>query len=87
MSIDLLLAFTSVLVFMYVNYVLNCSFELDLTLVDEKKLIQLVYKYAWGLMYRFFWETNYRFAYDFLENLPEEYHIGHCYGISKNNNE
>ena len=87
MSIDLLLAFSSVLVCMYVNYVLNCSFELDLTLVDEKKLIQLVYKYACRLMYGFFWQTTYRFAYDFLENLPEEYHIGHCYGISKNDNE
>ena len=70
MPIDLLLAFTSVLVRMYVNYVLNCLFELDLTLVDQKKLIELVSKHGCGLMYDFFWETNYRFAYDFLENFP-----------------
>ena len=70
MPIDLLLAFTSVLVRMYVNYVLNCLFELDLTLVDQKKLIELVSKHGCGLMYEFFWETNYHFAYDFLENFP-----------------
>ena len=54
MPIDLLLAFTSVLVRMYVNYVLNCLFELDLTLVDQKKLIELVSKHGCGLMYDFF---------------------------------
>ena len=52
--IDLLVAFTSVLVRMYVNYILNCLFELDLTLLDEIKLIEIVYKHASGLMYDFF---------------------------------
>ena len=42
MPIDLLLAFTSVLVRVYVNYVLNCLFELNLILVDENRLIELV---------------------------------------------
>ena len=35
--IELLVAFTSVLIRMYVSYVLECLLELDLTLEDEKK--------------------------------------------------
>ena len=62
-------------------------FELDLILLDERKSIEIVYKYASGLMYDFLGETNYRFFLWFLENFPEEYHVSHCYGISKSNNE
>ena len=40
--IYLLVAFTSVLVCMYVNYILNCLFEFDLTLLDEITLIEIV---------------------------------------------
>ena len=72
---------------MYVNYVLNCLFELDFTLFGKRKLIEITYKHAGGIIYDFFWETNYRFFYDFLETFPEEYHLGHCYGVSKNSND
>ena len=40
--IYLLVAFTSVVVCMYVNYILNCLFEFDLTLLDEITLIEIV---------------------------------------------
>ena len=85
--VDLYVAFSSVMVRLYLNFVLNCLFELHLTLAFEKTLIQIVYMYACGIMYDFFGETNYLFAYDFLKNFPEEYHLSHCYGISKDNNE
>ena len=72
--IDLYVAFSSVLVRLYLNFVLSCLFELDLPLVYEKTLIQIVYMYACGIMYDFSGETNYLLAYNFLKNFPEEYH-------------
>ena len=72
--IDLYVALSSVLVRLYLNFVLSCLFELDLPLAYEKKLIQIVYMYACGIMYDFSGETNYLFAYNFLKNFPEEYH-------------
>ena len=52
--IQILVAFTSVLVQLYVNYVLECLLKLDVTLQDEKKLIEIVYTYASDLRYNFF---------------------------------
>ena len=72
--IDLYVALSSVLVRLYLNFVLSCLLELDLPLAYEKKLIQIVYMYACGIMYDFSGETNYLFAYNFLKNFPEEYH-------------
>ena len=60
------MAFTSVLVRMYISYVLRCLLDIDLTLEDEKKLIDIVYTYGSDLMYKFFWETNYCFFMSFL---------------------
>ena len=48
---DLYVAFSKLLVRLYLNFVLNCLFELDLTLADEKTLIQLVCKYARGMTF------------------------------------
>ena len=47
---------------MYVNYVLNCLLELDLTLEDEKILLEQVYTFASDLMYEFL-NTNYLFFF------------------------
>ena len=60
------MAFTSVLVRMYISYVLRCLLDIDLTLEDEKKLIDTVYTYGSDLMYKFFWKTNYCFFMSFL---------------------
>ena len=57
---ELFVCFTSVLVRMYVNYVLNCLLELDQTLEDEKILLEQVYTFASDLMYEFL-NTNYLF--------------------------
>ena len=57
---ELFVCFTSVSVRMYVDYVLNCLLELDLTLEDEKVLLEQVYAFASDLMYEFF-NTNYLF--------------------------
>ena len=57
---ELFVCFTSVLVRMYVNYVLNYLLELDLTLEDEKILLEQVYTFASDLMYEFL-NTNYLF--------------------------
>ena len=51
---------------MYISYVLRCLLDIDLTLEDEKKLIDTVYTYGSDLMYKFFWEMNYCFFMSFL---------------------
>ena len=57
---ELLVSFTSALVRMYVNSVPNCLLELDLTLRDERILLDQVYTFASDLMYEFF-SRNYFF--------------------------
>ena len=61
---ELFVCFTSLLVRMYVNYILNCLLELDLTLEDEKILLEQVYAFASDLMYEF--NINYLFFINFL---------------------
>ena len=41
------------LVGMCINFVLECLLDLDLTLEDEKKKIDIVYTYASDLTYKF----------------------------------
>ena len=77
------MAFTSVLVRMYINYVLRCLLDIDLTLEDEKKLIDTVYTYGSDLIYKFFWETKYCFFYEFFRLFLNEYRTGYCFSISK----
>ena len=60
---ELLVSFTIVLVRMLINYVLNCLLELDLTLRDERILVEEVYTFASDLIYEFF-NTNYLFFYE-----------------------
>ena len=80
---ELFVCFTSVLVRMYVNYVLNCLLELDQTLEDEKILLEQVYTFASDIMYEFFL-TQIIFFYEFF-NLccSKDFNIGCCYGFSK----
>ena len=59
----MLVSFTNVLVRMLINYVLNCLLELDLTLRDERILVEEVYTFASDLIYEFF-NTNYLFFYE-----------------------
>ena len=61
----MLVSFTSVFVRMYVNFVLNCLLELDLTLRDERILLDQVYTFTSHLMYEFL-STNYLFFMNFL---------------------
>ena len=62
---ELFVQFTSVLVRLNVNFCLECMLELDLTVKDEKILIENIYVFASSLMYDIF-DTNYRFFYEFL---------------------
>ena len=43
---ELLVSFTNVLLRMLINYVLNCLLELDLTLRDERILVEEVYTFG-----------------------------------------
>ena len=61
----LLVSFTNLLVRMYVNYVLNCLLELDLTLREERILLDWVYTFASDLMYEFL-RASYLFLMNFL---------------------
>ena len=56
--------------------------DLDLTVNDEKILIEDVYLSASSLMYDFF-DTNYRFFYDFFDVFFEKYNSSYCYSLSK----
>ena len=62
---ELLVSFTSVFVRMYVNFVLNCLLELDLTLREERILLDWVYTFASDLMYEFL-RASYLFLMNFL---------------------
>ena len=56
--------------------------DLDLTVNDEKILIENIYLSASSLMYDFF-DTNYRFFYDFFDVFFEKYNSSYCYSLSK----
>ena len=58
---------------MYINYILEVLLDLDLTLEDEKKLVETVYVQALDLMYQS-WDTNYCFFNEFYRKFPYEYH-------------
>ena len=78
----LLVCFTSILVRMYINYVLRCLFELDLTLRDERILVEEVILIASELMYEFFNSTNYLFFHEFFKLCClEDLNLSCCYGI------
>ena len=62
---ELFVQFTSVLVRLNVNFCLECMLELDLTVKDEKILIENIYVFASSLMYDIF-DTKYRFFYELL---------------------
>ena len=74
--------FASILVRMYINYVLRCLFELDLTLRDERILVEEVILFASELMYEFFNSTSYLFFHEFFKLCClEDLNLSCCYGI------
>ena len=80
---DLLVWFTSVLMRLYVNIVIKhfSGFISNLSLRDEKFVIEQIFKYATDLMFDFF-RTNYLFFYEFI-NLFDNVNLSCCYGISQ----
>ena len=82
----MLVSFSSVLVRIYVNYILNCLFELVLTLRNERILVEEVCTFASELMYKFF-NTNYHFLRELFNMCcSEDLNIGPCYGILRQKN-
>ena len=63
----MLVCFTSILVRLYINYVLRCLFELDLALRDERILVEEVYSLASELMNEIFNSTNYLLFHEFFK--------------------
>lgn len=57
---------------MYINFLLEGLSELDVSLKDEERLIESVYRYASHMLYGF-WDFNFCFFYDFFKNLPNEH--------------
>ena len=55
-------------------------FELDLTLRDERILVDEVYTFASGLMYKLF-NTNFFFYENFNLCCSEDLNFNCCYGI------
>ena len=56
--------------------------DLDLTVNDEKILIEDIYLSASSLMYDFFW-YKLPFLYDFFDVFFEKYNSSYCYSVSK----
>ena len=56
--------------------------DLDLTVNDEKILIEDIYISASSLMYDFFW-YKLPFLYDFFDVFFEKYNSSYCYSLSK----
>ena len=64
---EFLVFFTSVVARLYISYVLSSLLELDLTLRDERILVEEVYAFASDLMYEFLNSTNYLFFHEFFK--------------------
>ena len=56
--------------------------DLDLTVNNEKILIEDIYLSASSLMYDFFW-YKLPFLYDFFDVFFEKYNSSYCYSLSK----
>ena len=78
----LCISFLSILVRLYINYVVEALSDLDVTLKDEEKLVGYVYDYtSQNLMD--FWDCNVFFFYDFLKNFPCEFKGTVCFRVEQ----
>ena len=73
-------SFLSVLVRMYINYVMEALSDLDVTLKDEEKSVGYVYNYASQNLMDF-WDCNGFFFYDFFKNFPYEIKEMVCFAV------
>ena len=62
---DLFAAFCSGLVRMYLNYTTAYFFDLQVSLSDQKKIIQTIFRFARDLLEKFF-DINYDFFYELV---------------------
>ena len=67
----LCISFLSILVRVYVYFVMEALSDLNVTLKDEEKLVGHVYNYASQILMDF-WFCNVFFFYDFFKNFPCE---------------
>ena len=61
----LCISFSSILVHMYIDFVMKALSDLDVTLKNEEKLVGYVYNYASQILMDF-WDRNVFFFYDFF---------------------
>ena len=81
---DLFAAFCGVLVRMYLNYTLQyfSEFISNVSLSDEKKTINKIFKYAYNFLSKFF-DVNHWFFYEFFD-LFDKVNGSDCYVIYDN---
>ena len=81
---DLFAAFCGVLVRMYLNYTLQyfSEFISNVSLSDEKKTINKIFKYAYNFLSKFF-DVNHWFFYEFFD-LFDKVNGSDCYVVYDN---
>ena len=76
----LCISFLSILVHMYINFVMEALSDLDVTLKDEEKLVGYVYNYASQILMDF-WDCNVFCFYDFFKIVPCELKETVCFRV------
>ena len=76
----LCISFLSILVHMYINFVMEALSDLDVILKVEEKLVGYVYNYASQILMDF-WDCNVFFFDDFFKNFPCELKETVCFRV------
>ena len=67
-AVHLCISFLSLLVRIYINYVMEALSDFDVTLKDEEKLASYIYNYSSQNLMDF-WDCNVFFFYNFLKKI------------------
>ena len=76
----LFISFSSILVRMYINYVMEALCDLHVTLKDEEKLVGYIYEYAAQNLMDF-WDWNVFFFHGSFKNFPCRFKETVCFRI------
>ena len=68
---ELFVSFSSILIRLFINCVMNVFNFLKVSLADEKKILFLMVKHANIFLDKFWYITNYKFFYDFLNQFDD----------------
>ena len=75
---ELFVSFSSILIRLFINCVMNVFNFLKVSLADEKKILFLMVKHAKIFLDKFWYTTNHKFFYDFF-NQFEDINCSSCF--------